>query len=327
LNDFTHLGRELAGLTESVCLVLRPASGETPLGTLLEALAHQIATGADGSVAVRRDEGSTLPVLPGLTLARGDREPITYLASPEGHQATPFIEALRELPHCAVEPAEARGPLANLAKPAELLVFVATECPHCPHAVRAANRLALESPFVTTLIVDAQRFPELAERYCVRSVPVTLVDRTLTLQEVLPPEALAKRILARSDPAYGIEVFRSQVEAGRHADAAARIIEGSGGKAFVAVWKGTTTFERVPLLIVAEEVLDADPTALDDLVPDLLPVLGAPDGALRGDTADLLGQIGHSAATAALEALLSDPNPDVAEVAADALEAIRERSR
>jgi len=317
----------LAALATPVHLVLRPAPDQTPLGSQLEDLVIRIAKAAEGAVTVRRDEGATLPALPGLTLASGDRQPITYLASPEGHQAAPFVEALLELPRCATKPADARGPLANLAEPVELLVFVASGCPHCPHAVRAANRLALESPLVTTTIVDAQWFPKLAERYAVRSVPVTLVDRGLTILEVLPPQALAKRILSRSELGYGIEVFRSLVEAGRHADAAARIIEGSGGEAFVAVWKGTTTFERVPLLIVAEEVLDADPTALDDLVPDLLPVLGAPDGALRGDTADLLGQIGHSAAAPALEALLSDPNPDVAEVAADALEAISERSQ
>jgi hypothetical protein len=323
--DLKHLGPQLAALTAPVQLVVRPASDESPLGSQLADLASRIEEAAGGAVSVRREEGAALPALPGLTLACRDREPITYLASPEGHQAAPFGEALLDLPECATTEAETRGLLADLREPVELLVFVATGCPHCPHAVRAANRLALDSPFVTTTIVDAQWFPELAERYAVRSVPVTLVDRALTILEVVPPEALAKRILSRADPGYGIEVFQSLVEAGRHTDAAAQIIERSGGKAFVAVWKGTTTFERVPLLIVAEEVLDADPTGLDDLVPDLLPVLEAPDGALRGDTADLLGQIGHSAAAAALEALLTDPNPDVAEVAADALEEIRER--
>jgi HEAT repeat protein len=45
---------------------------------------------------------------------------------------------------------------------------------------------------------------------------------------------------------------------------------------------------------------------------------------LRGDTADLLGQIGHPSAREALKSLLKDPNPDVAEIAKEALEALRD---
>jgi HEAT repeat protein len=56
-------------------------------------------------------------------------------------------------------------------------------------------------------------------------------------------------------------------------------------------------------------------------------VLAADDAALRGDTADLLGQIGHADAIEALTALTKDPNPDVAEIAAESLEAIQERSQ
>jgi len=305
-----------------VHLVLHPTPEETPLGSQLATLADGIAEAAGGRVAVRRDPEAALLARPGLTLARGDREPITYLASPEDHQGAPFAEALLELSRCATTPSEARGPLAGLDEPVELTVFVASGCPHCPHAVRAANRLALDSPRVTTTIVDAQWFPALAERYAVSSVPVTLVDRALTVMGVLSPEALAERILSRGDD---IAVFHSLVESGRHADAAARILEGLGREAFVSAWRGSTTFQRVPLLMVAEEVLASDPEAMDDLVPALVRVLSAGDGALRGDTADLLGQIGHPAAAEPLESLRSDPNPDVAEAAADALEAIRER--
>ena len=74
-----------------------------------------------------------------------------------------------------------------------------------------------------------------------------------------------------------------------------------------------------------EEALEADCAALDGLVADLLPILRAGDAVLRGDTADLLGKIGHRAATDALSALLEDPNPDVAEIASEALGEIDDR--
>jgi len=66
---------------------------------------------------------------------------------------------------------------------------------------------------------------------------------------------------------------------------------------------------------------------LDGAVPSLIEVLQSEDGSLRGDTADLLGQIGHQGAIPDLEELRNDPNPDVAEIAAEALEEIEARMK
>ena len=78
-------------------------------------------------------------------------------------------------------------------------------------------------------------------------------------------------------------------------------------------------------MLAVETGLEGDQAALDGLVPGLLPILGTEDPVLRGDTADLLGRIGHRAATDGLRALLDDPNPDVAEIASEALEEIETR--
>jgi HEAT repeat protein len=47
------------------------------------------------------------------------------------------------------------------------------------------------------------------------------------------------------------------------------------------------------------------------------------DARIRGDVADLLGKIGDPAAIPHLEPLISDPDPDVAEAAVDALEELK----
>ena len=77
------------------------------------------------------------------------------------------------------------------------------------------------------------------------------------------------------------------------------------------------------LMLATEEALAQDSASLDGLVPALGALLHADDDALRGDSADLLGEIGHPAAASALEEALDDPNPDVAEIAAEALEEVR----
>jgi len=79
------------------------------------------------------------------------------------------------------------------------------------------------------------------------------------------------------------------------------------------------------LLLAAETLLEEFPSMLDSAVSNLLPALESDDGALRGDTADLLGRIGHLSALPALTALLEDPIEDVAEIAAEAIEEITRR--
>ena len=215
--------------------------------------------------------------------------------------------------------------LSALKRPVELLVFVGATCPHCPGAVRSANRLALASPLVTVSIVDVQLHSSLAERFNVRSVPLTILDGELAVTGVVHPADLVDKILCRGDEGHGRNLLLSLVEQGRFDEVAGRIRTGPGAAHFVALWKGSTTSLRLGLMMAVEEALEADRAALDGLVAGLLPVLTSEDAALRGDTADLLGRIGHRAATDALQALLDDPNPDVAEIASEALEEIDDR--
>jgi hypothetical protein len=161
------------------------------------------------------------------------------------------------------------------------------------------------------------------ERYSVRSVPVTLVDRELALVGVVAPEKLVERVRARGGAGFEFERFRSWLEGGRLDDAATDVTRGPGAGLFLEVWKGSATSDRMALLLVAEQALGSVPESLDGIVPGLLEMLAADDAALRGDTADLLGQIGHPAAREGLTALLHDANPDVAEIAEEALESLR----
>ena len=72
-------------------------------------------------------------------------------------------------------------------------------------------------------------------------------------------------------------------------------------------------------MTIAEEVLEQEPGALNGIVEGLTSVLNVDDVPLRGDTADLLGQIGSPEALDALRPLVDDPNEDIAEIAREAL--------
>jgi len=211
-------------------------------------------------------------------------------------------------------------------RPAELTVFMSPACPHCAEAVATARKVAGEASDVSVRVVDAQKELDEAAIFAVQSVPTTILDGDLTWVGEVSADELREAIQARSDDGHAARSLRSLVESGRASEVAVRLLDGSAHHPFVEIWSKAATSTRIGLMMAAGEALESNPEALDRMVDDLLPLLGAGDGALRGDTADLLGQVGHPDAADALKALLDDPNPDVAEIAADALDDLRTRS-
>lgn len=215
--------------------------------------------------------------------------------------------------------------LEPLERDTEILLFIAPGCPVCPHQIRAVATVALASPHVVVEIVDATQDRTLAARYEVQSVPTTIIDNELIITGVTPAADLAARLVERQGPGAERMLFASLVESGRHEAAARRLADGRATEAFVELWARSTLESRMGLMLVAEEALDLAPDSLYDLVPHLVAGLQgqgplAGDEARRGDTADLLGRIGHPDARPALEQLAGDTNEQVAEAARAALD-------
>lgn len=76
--------------------------------------------------------------------------------------------------------------LAGLSSPLHIQVFVTPTCPYCPQAVQLAHRLAFASDRVTAAMVDASEFPDLADRYDVRAVPLTVINDSVRLEGAVP---------------------------------------------------------------------------------------------------------------------------------------------
>ena len=237
------------------------------------------------------------------------------------------LEALEGM----TNPAEVKAvasTLEQLTKDTEILLFIGQGCPACPHQVRSVATLALASPRVSAEIVDVHQDPELAAQYEVSAVPTTVVDDELIMVGVVPAGEISWRILEREGPEAEKIVFAGLVASQRLSDAAERLSDGRATKAFIELWSRSTLESRMGLFLVAEEALEWNPEALDGLVPLLIEGLEG-DGPLtqdptrKGDTADLLGQIGHIDARGVLEALSRDPNEEVAEAAAEALDQLK----
>jgi hypothetical protein len=256
-----------------------------------------------------------------LTLLLGGREAIRYRAVPEGPEEAPFLDALLAL-------AGASGATIPPVPDDQIRieVFISPECPNCPLTVRAATTIAAVNRHVSVTIIDAAEFGEEAAAVGVRSVPMTVVDGALTLVGAMDAEELAGKIFSARGPEGEGAVLLSLIDSGRFSLAARRMAGEAARRAYVERWRSSTFESRIGLMLTADEALGGDPSALDELVPELLDLAAADDPALRGDVADLLGRIGDPRARPVLETLCNDGVDDVAEAARDALEELSERN-
>ncbi len=321
--DLKRIRDGLAGRDLELALVHHASCEEKSFSDTLLAIAEQIAEQSGGRVSIRSGDGEGIPALPALSLSVDGSSNIHYLAEPKGPELPPFLEALKDMTDgCRVKSYDWADKLASIEKPAELYVFMAEGCPHCPQVVRSVLRVASVCRQVAAYVIDAGRYERLAGDFSVRSVPFVVLDRELSTIGPVSVEEIAEQICDRQSSKYPTRVFESLLETGRVSEVASRISRGKNLKEFSTVWVRSNTSSRLGLMMAAELGLNITPGCLADAVPELLAALSSGDAALRGDTADLLGQIGDRRAEEPLRGLLSDPNPDVVELARDALETL-----
>lgn len=297
----------------------RPAVAER-----LAKIAREVEEATSGTVAVLPGDGAGPPATPALTVSAA-QSTVHYLAVPAGPETAPFVDLLCGLGESDAD-MELAGRLAPLSDPCSLVVLIAEGCPNCPHAVRAALRLAVASPWITTTIADLMDHPELAEPHTVESVPTTVVDGEQIMVGIVSPLDLAEAVVDRGTAGHERRVLGSLVESGAFGQARQRLASELGRQAFSSLWVESTLSSRIGLMLVAEQALDHDRGALDDIVGDVLPGLQSGDAALCGDTLDLLGRIGGAVAESAISEHLDDADEDVAEAAEEALSRIQGRS-
>lgn len=117
---------------------------------------------------------------PVMVVMKSDFSRIRYYGIPAGYEIPPITDAIVELSnsHANLSP-KARSIMETVRRKANIKIFVLTTCVFCPIVARHAYRAAIESPRVTTEIIDSQLFPDLAQRHSVMGVPkIILNDNT-----------------------------------------------------------------------------------------------------------------------------------------------------
>ncbi len=60
---------------------------------------------------------------------------------------------------------------------------------------RAACQLALASPHIRSEVIEVNEFPDLAQRYGVRAVPLTVIEDRIVIPGAVPEKVLVEQVL------------------------------------------------------------------------------------------------------------------------------------
>jgi glutaredoxin-like protein len=135
--------------------------------------------------------------VPSLSVGQpGEAARITFQGLPAGYEFATLLDAVERTsagePGLSLEMSER---LAGLEAEVEVMVFVTPTCPYCPGAASMANRMAIASPKVRALVVEANEYPDLAQRYQVQGVPRTVVNRSGAFVGALPEGQFIESVL------------------------------------------------------------------------------------------------------------------------------------
>ena len=253
---------------------------------------------------------------------------LRYMALPNGREMHPFLQSLlsRSQGEVSLSP-RSLSALETFITPTRFEVMISPACPHCPAIVGLVNQLALASTYLEATIIDVTLFADYGQKYGIRAVPTVVIDEQDQLAGTVSEDLLVDR-LANSDPSsFHSDSFKKIIKEGDAERLAGMMV--ADGDLYSGSLELLADFDwsvRMGMMVVLEEVAERNPDLVRRAYPYILDLLEHEDDNQRGDTAYLLGLIGDASLMDRLEVLLNDANPQVVEVAFEAVQRIRKRA-
>lgn len=267
------------------------------------------------------DEADPLP-----SIGIGRR--LRYRGVPLGRELEPFLEALAFL-HTGIAPVapDLPGELLSLDSPADLQLFVTPFCGFCPTVLRRLLPLAFGAAPIYLTVTDAVLFPEIAKARRIKSVPTLVLDDRLRWSGAVDMTELGRAAVNR-DPAMlsGQTLERIlQADGGAYELAGMMHRCGSVFPAFADLLSDERFTVRLAAMVAVEDLLDRDAELVQQVIPAMLNRYSLAADTVRGDFLYLFGQLKATQALPLLQAATADPNEEVREAAAEALEKVNGR--
>lgn len=124
---------------------------------------------------------------------------IRFFGIPGGYEFSSLIAAIMDVSKGSANlTPESKEKIANIDKAVHIQVFVTLTCPYCPSAVQMAHRLALESDFIISDMIESSEFPHLVNKYGVMGVPKIVINEEFGFEGAYPEQAFVDEVLKAS---------------------------------------------------------------------------------------------------------------------------------
>ncbi len=121
---------------------------------------------------------------------------IRYFGIPAGYEFSSLIEDIIMVSSKESGLSEkTTKKLSEVKNKIHIMVFVTPTCPYCPRAVRTAHKFAFENSNITSDMIEAIEFPELADKYFVQAVPKIVINDTVSFEGALPEEMFLEYVI------------------------------------------------------------------------------------------------------------------------------------
>jgi glutaredoxin-like protein len=119
-----------------------------------------------------------------------------FYGMPGGTEFPAFLEAIVDISLGEVLLSqEAVRELQKLRDEITVRVFVTPTCGYCPQMMRAAYQLSLANPNVRAEVIEVNEFPDLADRYQVRAVPLIIIADKVAIPGAIHPDQLVEQVV------------------------------------------------------------------------------------------------------------------------------------
>jgi len=123
-------------------------------------------------------------------------EYIRYLASPQGAEIQPFVQALFTFAGAPNYYEASIKQNLDRINPSILKVMITNSCPYCPQVASICNQFALASGGkIKSVIIDIMANPDIGQYYDAAGVPYTVINDQKTIAGMVGPNEIIRALI------------------------------------------------------------------------------------------------------------------------------------
>ena len=141
-----------------------------------------------------REEGVSR--IPAIVLGPESGGRARFYGLPLGYELPVFIDSIKAVSRGVTRlSVNSRKQLRRVNRPVHIQVFVTPGSETSAGMALLAHAMAVESKHVTADVVESEEFPDLARRYGVRQVPMTIINEFATVAGMVGQDELLEKVL------------------------------------------------------------------------------------------------------------------------------------